>query len=1177
MSLAVVEVGGRDESMRWGWLRSDRTTGATPVATDCAPAVARRGLASWPSIAMVLALIGFTAIAALTLYLQGLQQRSVAITGERLAWLAASVADDIDSYLLERYQVVGDLARRLAEGASTTQSLQVALSRAAVQTKLLPLVALTDVRGQIVASTQPALVGQQRGQSPWFLALRDQVEPVLDDARWSETGLPEMVAGLAAPIVGRRGDFRGAVRVEIALSTLLSRLRRRVSIIGGGEAGQSELEWMLLARDGTVIARSESDEDGVNTPRALGTRADTPPPSRAPDGWAEEQEVDDAHVRIAGYAAVRHTGQAGVAPWRIVVRMDREAAVAALRSLSQPVLVLVALALLALTPLLGLLVARRREAEAALQDDHERLERRVAERTHELSTVNRALRTTEARWRALSDLTSDWAYAYRLTRDGELVLDWVTDAFVRSTGFTLDDVRAMPGGLLALVHPDDVPEVLERVQRHADGLPVEGESRLVTRSGTVRWVRDRGTKSIVDPQTGDVLIYGAAEDVTARRDADEALRRHAQQLTDFFENAPVGLSWAGPDGIILEANQAELDLLGYARHEYVGHHVAEFHVDGRIASDLMTRLARGETVHEQEARLLCKDGSVRHVLVDANVLWHEGHFVHSRCFTRDVTDEHTTQQLIERGRARAEDQARELEERSLDLEQARNAALAASRAKSEFLANMSHEIRTPMTAILGYAELLSDGRLTRPDRESYLDTIRRNGEYLMRLINDVLDLSKIEAGKLTLEYVAFSLPELVREVAHLLRGRAVGKGLGFDVTIADAVPSHVRSDPTRIRQILVNLVGNAIKFTETGFVRLTLDVENDAQGGYARVRFAVVDSGIGMSPEQQARLFEPFGQADASTTREFGGTGLGLAISARLAAALGGAIGVSSNPSGGCTFTLALDVEPAAAERSALAPSAAEAAMAPRRSRLVGRILLAEDAPDSQRLLAFFLRKAGAHVEVADNGRIACERVDAACEAGTPFDLILMDMQMPELDGYSATTALRERGVQIPILALTACAMDGDRERCLAAGCTGYVAKPVEREAFLQIVRTYLDAQESDRKERRMRTRRPLDGTTPATGSDAPLEDELSELLSLFVDELPTRAAALETSFARQDLSGVAGLAHQLKGTAKAYGFARITDEAAALEASVRTGSALDEIRSRVEAVVDLCREARAR
>jgi PAS domain S-box-containing protein len=1159
--------------MGWRWPRM----GATAIVSELEPRPAARGLASWPSIAIVLALIGFTAIAALTLYVQGLQHRFVTITGERLAWLAASVADDIDGYLVERYQTVGELARHVAEIEPTPRALQATLSRAAAQTKLLPVIALADVRGTIVASTQATMVGQQRGESAWFRSLGERVEPVLDDARWSETGRPEMVAGLAAPILGRRGEFRGAVRVEIGLSSLLSRLRRRVSILGGGAAGQSELEWMLVARDGTVIARSDADGDLAG--RALGSPSGTPPASHAPEGWAEEPDVDGAHAHIAGYAAVRHSGQAGVAPWRVVVRVDRDAAVGALQSLSEPVLVLVGMALLALTPLLGLLVARRREAESALQDDHERLERRVAERTRELSAVNRALRTSEARWHAVSDLTSDWAYAYRLTRDGELVLDWVTDAFVRVTGYTLEDVRRRPGGLLALVHPDDLPELLERVQRHADGQPVEGESRLVTRSGTVRWVRDRGTKTTIDPGTGEVVVYGAAEDVTARRDADGALRRREQQLTDFFENAPVGLSWTGPDGIILEANQAELDLLGYTRAEYVGHHVAEFHVDGPAATDMLARLTRGETVYEQEARLLCRDGSVRHVLIDANVLWDDGAFVHTRCFTRDVTDEHTTQQLIERGRERAEEQARELEHRSTELEQARNAALAASRAKSEFLANMSHEIRTPMTAILGYAELLSDGRLVRPDRETYLDTIRRNGEYLMRLINDVLDLSKIEAGKLTLEYVAFSLPDLVGEVEHLLRARASGKGLGFDVTIAAEVPRHVRSDPTRIRQILVNLLGNAIKFTETGFVRLALDVADGAPAGRQRVRFAVVDSGIGMSAEQQARLFEPFGQADASTTREFGGTGLGLAISARLAAALDGAIAVASAPGDGCTFTLMLDVEAAAdAAARAATRDGDPAAIAPaRRARLSGRILLAEDAPDSQRLLAFFLRKAGAHVEVADNGRLAYERALAANDAGAPFDLIVMDMQMPELDGYGATAALRRHGFQTPILALTACAMDGDRERCLAAGCSDYVAKPVEREIFLQTVRAHLEAHDGERKERRMRTKRPLDGTPRTSAWDGLVDDEMTALLALFVDELPTRAAALETSLAREDLAGVAGLAHQLKGTAKAYGFARITDEAAALEASVRAGSCLDDIRTRVEAVADLCREARAR
>jgi signal transduction histidine kinase len=290
------------------------------------------------------------------------------------------------------------------------------------------------------------------------------------------------------------------------------------------------------------------------------------------------------------------------------------------------------------------------------------------------------------------------------------------------------------------------------------------------------------------------------------------------------------------------------------------------------------------------------------VLVDANVLREGGEIVHARCFTRDVTDQYRANELLAAGRARAEEQARELARQTMELERARNEALAASRAKSAFLANMSHEIRTPITAILGYAELLADSRPSPRLRQEYVGTIRRNGEHLLGIINDILDLSKLEAGKMTVETVVCSPGHLVQEVEAMLGGRAAGKGLRFDCDVGAGVPTAVQTDPRRIRQILVNLIGNAIKFTETGGVRVAVVRDGDAADGRVRLRFSVADTGIGMSADEQARVFAPFAQADASTTRRFGGTGLGLAISRRLAEALGGALTIESAPPRGSTW-----------------------------------------------------------------------------------------------------------------------------------------------------------------------------------------------------------------------------------------------------------------------------------
>jgi PAS domain S-box-containing protein len=403
---------------------------------------------------------------------------------------------------------------------------------------------------------------------------------------------------------------------------------------------------------------------------------------------------------------------------------------------------------------------------------------------------------------------------------------------------------------------------------------------------------------------------------------------------------------------------------------------------------------------------------------------------------------------------------------------AKHQAEAANRAKSEFLANMSHEIRTPMTAILGFSEILLENAEGGPVQEAAA-IIKRNGQHLLEIINDILDLSKIEAGRLRIERLPCSLPALIDEVISLMRVRAEAKGLTLTAEYAGPIPEHIQTDPTRLRQVLVNLVGNAVKFTETGSVRMV--VRHRPEHAPAPVlEIDVIDTGIGLEAEQLGRLFTPFMQADASTTRKYGGTGLGLAISKRLLGMLGGEISVTSRPGQGSTFTLRLPVEypppavadeslnrvpngPRAAERIAITNQTARGALPPRlkqKGALEGcRVLLVEDCPDNQRLIATILRRAGASVELANNGREAIDRLlqDQGAEA-EPFGVVLMDMQMPVMDGYQATARLRDAGYSGAIVALTAHAMADDRLRCLSAGCDDYLIKPVQREALVATV-----------------------------------------------------------------------------------------------------------------------------
>jgi len=498
------------------------------------------------------------------------------------------------------------------------------------------------------------------------------------------------------------------------------------------------------------------------------------------------------------------------------------------------------------------------------------------------------------------------------------------------------------------------------------------------------------------------------------------------------------------------------------------------------------------------------------------------------------------------------------------LAEEKDKAEQASRAKSSFLANMSHEIRTPMTAILGYADTMLEPDQTLSDRVECLQIIRRNSNHLLELINGILDISKIEADKMTVERVATDLPAILSDVVSLMRPRASEKGLTFSLEMVGPLPRQILTDRLRLRQVLLNLIGNAIKFTERGGVKLSVACAR--QDDRLVVQLDVVDSGIGIAPEQLAGLFQPFSQADDSMTRRFGGTGLGLAISKRLVALLGGDVTVKSQGGQGSTFTVRIDAGPAQGAEmlegltEAMLPRSTSTPL-PENWMLPARILLVEDGPDNQRLIAMYLRKAGAHVTIAENGRVGVEKVMEAGEADTPFDLLLMDMQMPELDGYGATSELRRRGQSLPIIALTAHAMSGDRDKCLAAGCTEYLTKPVDRALLLRTIAHYLGS-------------RP--GGVPPRASGLPSafahDQEMREVLVEFVANLPVQVAKLTTLLSQQNLDELRRAIHQLKGAGGGYGFPQITEAAAAAEKRIKAADALDAVTAHVRLLIDLIR-----
>ncbi|MBL1216700.1 MAG: response regulator [Planctomycetes bacterium] len=454
--------------------------------------------------------------------------------------------------------------------------------------------------------------------------------------------------------------------------------------------------------------------------------------------------------------------------------------------------------------------------------------------------------------------------------------------------------------------------------------------------------------------------------------------------------------------------------------------------------------------------------------------------------------------------------AAELAERGRELEAARIKAEAANRAKSEFLANMSHEIRTPMTAIVGYSEILSDPDLPKQQMDNCIQTIQRNGAHLLSIVNDILDLSKLEGGRFEIISEPTDPTRLLHEVVEMMQVRADETGLTLISRVKGNVPPCVRIDPIRLRQILINIVGNAVKFTEQGTVEAVVSFSRGKSSPDGELRFEITDTGPGMTHEQVQSLFQPFAQVDSSMARKHGGTGLGLAISRRLARSMSGDIRVKSFAGEGSVFVVSVKAPVTDDTPTQTAPAGhadhesagthtesppgkpgLQSGQPSKGTDTVGRtektattaspppltglqILLAEDGPDNQRLISFILKKAGADVCVAENGLLAlqtlypglADRLESetldfleAISAGSiepkHFDVVLMDMQMPCMDGYTATSHLRRLGFDRPVIALTAHAMKGDREKCLQAGCTDYATKPVDKAALVNLILQY--------------------------------------------------------------------------------------------------------------------------
>ena len=659
--------------------------------------------------------------------------------------------------------------------------------------------------------------------------------------------------------------------------------------------------------------------------------------------------------------------------------------------------------------------------------------------------------------------------SYRCLLDSHWTMLFISDAIDTLSGYPASDfVYNKTRSFESIIHPDDRKMVAtEIVAAVKNGASYTIEYRIEHADGDTRWVREKGqAASPVRDTTSVQCLDGAIFDVTDQVTMERLLAAERTRLAAFVRHAPAAVAMFDRNMVYQAASERWYVDYQLEGQQIVGKtHYEVFPDCPQRWRDIHARCLAGAT-ERCDTDVWRPDGwDTDQVLRWEIRPWYdnEGQVAGIMMFTQDITADKAMERALEEKNASLTTTLKKLDE-------ARLAADAANRAKSEFLANMSHEIRTPLTAILGYTDMLSEENKTpqKPaPRNDAIDTIRNAGDHLLVVINDILDLSKIEAGKMQVEDVEFNLPGVLVEVDSLMRMRAAERGVELDTVLQSPIPQRVQGDPTRVRQVLMNLVGNATKFTEHG--KVTVRIESESTDDEPWIHFTIQDTGPGMTREQAESLFNPFNQADNSVTRKHGGTGLGLTISRRLSNLMGGDVWLDWTEAGKGSrfvFRLPLRFPPSTPmvndiietnESKASAPSSVE--MSP--TTLSARILVAEDNVVNQRLIAFHLEKAGATVDLAMNGKEALAAIHEKGKNDQPYDLLVTDMQMPEMDGYTLAKTLREEGWPLPIVALTAHAMAEDRQRCVDAGCNDYVSKPIDKKQLIAVCHRYTAAKPS--------------------------------------------------------------------------------------------------------------------
>jgi PAS domain S-box-containing protein len=716
---------------------------------------------------------------------------------------------------------------------------------------------------------------------------------------------------------------------------------------------------------------------------------------------------------------------------------------------------------------------------------------RTSAESHTLKTVQKhseqILRQSEERYRRITNAVTDYVYTVRLEQ-GRPVETVHRDTSIVITSYSPQEFAADPNLWINMVCPEDRDAVLKQVSQCLSGEDIEPlEHRIICKNGTTKWVKSTLVRHL-DSQ-GNLMSYdGLLQDITERKLAEEKLSESEQKFRSLVETSSDWIWQMDANGIYTYSSPKTEELLGYKPEEVIGKKFSDFAEEKEEVNRLFEQIRDLEKPFERfEKKCLHKDGHL--VILESSgvpIYNPSGTVIGFQGIDRNITEWKKAEKHLKLAKEQAEQAQKRLENVNKQLEVSAERAnllaeeaLSADQAKSQFLANMSHEIRTPMNAIIGFCEVLSEEKLTNQQKR-HVDIVCESAKDLLQLINDILDFSRIEAGKLNLEIVDCSLEKLLTAIRTLMRPQAREKDLAFEIRQSSQLPKEFRTDSVRLRQCLINLINNAIKFTETGHVYVNVQLHEI--DGKPYIHFGIEDTGIGIPEKQLAKL-------------------------------LGGKLSLTSEVGKGSVFSLTIPVNVDVKSqplfgKGDLKEQLEQESDTLEQERFVGQVLVVEDSPTNQMLVKLLLSRLGLEVTLAEDGKDA---IDIALSQ--TFDLIFMDVQMPNMNGYDATKVLRKNGLTTPIVALTAHAMKGDREKCISAGCDDYLAKPIKRKTLVQIIRKYLPSKSEALTESidsvKGARRSEVDQLSQICCDEKPPEDEASNAKSR--ETIITWSAIMET------------------------------------------------------------------